>query len=140
MSKRLLLLLLPALLLIAAGLVWAAVPEGDDPLEPAVTITRTPILTEFGYLPVTFGDEVGPTVTATTPPPTMTPFMLPTGTPGPGTPTVTATSTVAGDGHTDRNSNRSFAERNAYGNCDRITPHPHTGVTRCVCHRQLHSS
>ncbi len=91
MSKRHLLFLLSGLLLMAGGLVWTAIPQADEPLEPGVTMTRTPILTDFGYLPITVGDKVGPTVTATTPPPTMTPFMNPTGTPGPGTPTATAT-------------------------------------------------
>lgn len=80
--------MLPGLLLVAAGLVWAAVPEGEEPLEPSVTITRTPILTEFGYLPLTAGDEAGPTVTATTPPPTPTLFTI--GTPQPETPTATS--------------------------------------------------
>lgn len=89
MSKRLLLFLLPGLLLLAGGLAWAAVPEGDAPLEPGLTATRTPILTEFGYLPIAAGDDAGPTVTATTPPPTPTLFTIGTSTPGAGTPVAT---------------------------------------------------
>lgn len=90
MRKRLLLFLLPALLmLLAGGLAWAAVPEGDAPLEPGLTTTPTPILTEFGYLPVAAGDEAGPTVTATSPPPTPTLFTIGTSTPAPGTPGAT---------------------------------------------------
>lgn len=83
-------------LLLAAFLVlWQGIAPAQAELAITATpsITRTPILSDWSYMPLVHGELVGPTVTPTLPPPTMT--ASPTLTSQPPTATATATLTVA---------------------------------------------
>lgn len=70
--------------------VWGGLLLSSQPLSyarGAASVTPTLIVTDRQFLPGVLGAIQGPTATATTPPPTMTPFATPTMTPT-GTPPV----------------------------------------------------
>ena len=96
MRTLLRLFLVSITLLLAAFLVlWQGIAPAQAELAITATpsITRTPILSDWSYMPLVQGELVGPTVTPTLPPPTMT--ASPTLTSQPPTATATATHTVA---------------------------------------------